>query len=90
MGRGMATGWSNTDISSPMNPPDVPLVWPMPGGKIQGEMLDPLYPGAPQASLEDKDLYQILCLIDLLRTGKPRELLHTKEIVGNKIKDLHS
>ena len=89
-GRGMATGWNCPHIKSPMNPLPVPLVWAMPGGDAQGELIEPLYLKCPQAALGDQGLYELLSLVEVLRTGKPRELQHAKRIIQAKVKELHS
>jgi DNA-binding MarR family transcriptional regulator len=90
VGRGVPTGWSCPYIKSAMNPPEMPLVWAMPGGDVRGELLEPIYTQAPQAAQRDDELYALLALIDVLRTGKPRELAHAKEALANKITELHS
>lgn len=89
-GRGMPTGWSCPLIKSPMNPPQVPLVWAAPGGEIQGELLEPLYPKCPESCLRDPALYELLSLVDIIRTGKPRELKYATEILHDKVMGLHA
>jgi len=90
VGRGVPTGWSCKLLTSPMNPPETPLVWPMPGGKVNGELLEPLYPKCPEAALEDEGLYALLSLVDIMRTGKPRELKYARELLEAKVMELHS
>jgi len=90
LGRGVPTGWSCQLLNSPMNPPEIPLVWPMPGGKAQGELLEPLYAKCPEAALQDEGLYALLALIDIIRTGKPRELKYAKEMLEERVMELHS
>ncbi len=90
IGRGVATGWNCPLLESPMNPPEFPLVWSMPGGDTQGELIEPLYAKCPEAAIKDKGLYALLSLIDIIRTGKPRELGYAKEMLEDKVMDLHS
>ena len=89
-GRGVATGWNCPHIKSPMNPLPVPLVWAMPGGDAQGELIEPLYPKCPQAAVNDQGLYELLSLLEVIRTGKPRELEHAKRLIQARVKELHS
>lgn len=89
-GRGTPTGWSSGLLNTPMNAPDVPLVWPSPGGPVSGEYLEPLYPNCFKAAKHDKSLYAVLALIDVIRTGKPRELQYANQLLEDKIMELHS
>lgn len=90
LGRGIPTAWNCPLINSEMNPPDVPLVWAMPGGDVQGEVIEPLYTQCAQAVQRDEELYALLALIDVVRTGKPRELHYAKEILKSRVMELHA
>lgn len=48
-------------------------VMPLEGGAARGPAAPPLYPCAPRAAAADERLYQMLALVDALRTGKARE-----------------
>ncbi len=48
-------------------------VWPFATGQVRGQAIVPLYKSAPQAALEDQNLYALLALTDALRAGKARE-----------------
>lgn len=58
----------------------IPLVWPCPTGLsanlVRGESLQALYPTAPRAVAHDPILYELLALVDVVRTtdGKERKL----------------
>lgn len=52
---------------------DEPYVWPSAKGSAKGQAIQPLYPGAVEASLADAALYQLLALTDALRVGRTRE-----------------
>ncbi len=52
---------------------DEPYVWPSAKGSAKGQAIQPLYPGAVEASLADAALYQLLALSDALRVGRTRE-----------------
>lgn len=55
----------------------VPLVWPYPTGTgsnlVRGESLLALYPTAPRAVVHDETLYELLALVDVLRTIDSKE-----------------
>jgi len=42
-------------------------VWPSPAGNAEGIALQPLYPAAPDAAVQDPDFYEMLALTDILR-----------------------
>jgi hypothetical protein len=90
VGRGLPTGWNCPLIDSPMNPPEIPLVWAQPGGQVQGELIEPLYANCADACGHDPGLYLLLSLVDILRLGKPRELGYAREIAEKKVMALHS
>jgi len=48
-------------------------VWPCEEGKDRGEILYPIYGTVCQVSLQDKNLYECLALLDAIRVGRPRE-----------------
>ena len=72
--RGMPTIYTvpplNT-LSSSMD--ELPPVWPDPEGEIRGESFSPIYKSAPRAARKDKELYELLVLVDAIRGGRARE-----------------
>jgi hypothetical protein len=48
-------------------------VWPSAQGKLRGQSIIPLYPGAPEAALLNSELHALLALTDALRVGQKRE-----------------
>lgn len=90
LGRGIPTAWNCPLINSEMNPPEVPLVWAMPGGDAQGEVIEALYAQCAQAVQLDEELYGLLALVDVVRTGKPRELHYAKEMLKGRVMELHA
>src|SRR5271157_3761185 len=48
---------------------DVPLVWSHPAGTVKGEGLAPIYPTVPRAVQHDSLLYEIMALVDVVRTA---------------------
>ncbi len=77
--RGIATCFSCPLIKSEMVPSEIPFVWAYPGGNVNGEVVEPLYPGVPFAAQQDVVLYKLMALIDVIRIGKPREVAIAKE-----------
>lgn len=75
--RGIPTAWAcpelkATSLSSLVSEDLVP-VWPDSDGKIKGRAIEPLHDGVPNAVRNDKELYALLALIDVLRVGRARE-----------------
>ncbi len=52
---------------------DLPPVWADPEGKVRGYALDPLFRNVPYAARKDRQLYELLALVDALREGRARE-----------------
>lgn len=50
-----------------------PPVWPSSEGRVRGFAFSPLYRSVPEAAGQDKALYRLLVLVDLVRGGNARE-----------------
>ncbi len=50
-----------------------PPVWPDPEGSVRGQELEPLYRSVPKAARADPQLYELLSLVDAVRSGRARE-----------------
>jgi len=59
----------NEIVSSSEPPP----VWPDPEGESRGASFSPLYRSVPRAARVDKQLYELLVLVDAIRAGRARE-----------------
>jgi hypothetical protein len=59
-----------------------PPVWPDPNGEVRGIAFQPLHKLAPQAARADNNLYELLTLVDAVRSGRARE----KEIATKKLR----
>jgi hypothetical protein len=57
------------------------FVWPYEKGEVRGQVVQPLYPGAPKAALNDPVLYDLLAICDVIRIGKSREVKKAIEIM---------
>ena len=74
MTRGLPTGIFARPLSDMIVPSDeLPYVWPDPEGSQRGLAFSPLYKSAPKAAREDSALYELLALVDALRSGNARE-----------------
>ena len=81
-GRGMATSWNCPILNSEMVPPTPALVWPMPGGDVEGAWIMPFHKSVPFAASSDHQLYRALSLLEAIRGGKPRELKIARKLLA--------
>lgn len=84
MTRGMPTAYaapplSQLLVSTAVEPPPV---WPDPDGEIRGFAFQPLYKLAPKAARADGKFYELLTLVDAVRSGRARE----REIATRKLR----
>ena len=56
-------------------------VWPYAKGMDRGQAIEPLYNTIVEASLKDRDLYELLAMVDAIRVGRVRE----KEIAKKEL-----
>lgn len=85
-GRGVATAWNCSLVTSDILPPTPAMVWQQPKGTIEGVMIAPIHVSAPLAASNNELMYQALALIDAVRLGKPRELAIARELLTKLIK----
>ncbi len=72
--RGLPTAWAAPPLCNLLTQPDEPPpVWPDAEGEVRGIGFSPLYPSVPTAARCDKDLYEMLALLDAIRGGRARE-----------------
>lgn len=88
--RGMPTGIHApmlSKLASPENKSEelIPIVWPLPTGKVRGESLMPLYDTAPRAAMADPALYELLALTDGVRVGTGKERRLCAEALEQKV-----
>ncbi len=84
MTRGMPTAYAAPPlaellVSTAVEPPPV---WPDPDGELRGIAFQPLHKLAPQAARNDRNLYELLTLVDAVRSGRARE----REIATKKLR----
>ncbi|WP_445737619.1 hypothetical protein [Mariniflexile sp.] len=56
-------------------------VWPYAKGLERGQAIEPLYSTVVEASMNDRDLYELLTMVDAIRVGRVRE----KEIAKKEL-----
>lgn len=72
--RGMPTAYAAPPLEvkfAPSNEP--PPVWPDPKGTVRGTAFSPIYKAASLAAQKDKQLYELLVLVDAIRDGRARD-----------------
>lgn len=85
---GIPTAWAAPPLNAELvGTEDMPPVWPHPEGAVKGYEFVPLYPAAPQAALNDEQLYQMLTLLDSIRGGGARERKLAGELLRAKLKE---
>jgi len=73
LSRGMATAHSHPVIKQKIVSEEI-YVWPDVDGEEYGQSIEPLYPNQIKAAKNDPELYAALAMLDVIRTGKSREI----------------
>lgn len=60
-------------------------VWAYAKGSERGQAIEPLYKTAIEATLKDKELYELLTMVDAIRVGKVREKELAKKELEKRI-----
>ncbi len=84
--RGTETG-SSYSLNNDINDNGEIYVWAYEFGDKKGSSIKPLYRTVPKAVEVDKELHNILSLIDIIRIGKAREVKLAKEKLYSIIDD---
>jgi predicted nucleotidyltransferase len=72
--RGVPTLYAAPPLSDVIVAPGEPApVWPDTEGEVRGVSFSPLYKSVPKAALADPELYELLVLVDAIRSGRARE-----------------
>lgn len=85
MARGIPTGVAASPLNQFFSPGVEFPVWPDPDGEARGTSLKPLYRTVPQAARKNRELYELLALIDALRCGRSRERAKAAELLKAKL-----
>ena len=86
MTRGIVTGYAAPPLRDLiLQPDDAPPVWPYAEGTVRGCEFEPLDARAPEAALNDPELYTLLVLVDAIRDGRPRETKLAADILKERL-----
>ena len=86
--RGMPTSYAASPLKEHFasgEPRELPPVWPDPEGKTRGYALEPLFRSVPSAARRDRQLYEMLALVDALREGRARERHFAANELGKRL-----
>jgi DNA-binding transcriptional ArsR family regulator len=78
--RGILTAHAAEPLNKIINATEK-YVWPYAKGNERGQAIEPLFSPVVEASLKDKELYELLTMVDAIRVGKIRE----KEIAKKEL-----
>ena len=88
--RGVPTSYAAAPLKNEIaSSNDLPPVWPWPEGDTRGIGLEPLYKKVPQAALRDRDLYELLALVDAVRDGRARERKIAERDLVDRLRKRH-
>lgn len=82
--RGVATAHSAEPLKNYISSEEK-YVWPSAKGHERGQAIEPLYATVVQAVLKDKELYELLSLVDAIRVGRTREKELAKKELEKKL-----
>lgn len=85
VGRGVPTAHSAPPLDAQFRSGEG-FVWPSAKGSVQGQAIEPLYPGVPDVALEDPAMHQLLALVDALRVGRTRERTEAAKELTKRLK----
>ena len=86
--RGIKTAYAAPFLAEQFASQELPPVWPDPDGKEKGIEFKPLYKSVPFAIKNDPQLYRFLALLDILRSGRKREINFAQEQLKNEIEQI--
>ncbi len=84
--RGLETAHSAPPLKNLISSED-DFVWPYADGKTRGQAIEPLHPRIPDACLQDDKFYEMMALVDALRTGKAREQALAVELLKERLEN---
>lgn len=84
MTAGMPTAHSKPGFNFVKPTNNEPYVWPDSNGKIRGLALEPIHKGFVHACKNDESLYNLACLVEMIRVGRARE----RELAANLLREI--
>ncbi|WP_259016269.1 hypothetical protein [Emticicia fluvialis] len=86
LARGIATAHSADPLKHLIISEDK-YIWEHPEGDIRGQVIEPLYPSIPSIVRQNNNLYELLSLIDGIRTGSSRIIKIASQELEKRITD---
>lgn len=83
--RGIPTAHSAPPLAAHIVSHDDVMVWPSSIGQLRGQAVSPLYPSVLQAIQKNQDLYELLAVVDAIRTGRAHELKIAEELLRERV-----
>jgi hypothetical protein len=71
--RGVPTAAAAEPLIHELTQEDPAPVWPFDQGTTRGYAFTPLHKSVPRAAMKDRELYELLALVDAIRDGRARE-----------------
>lgn len=84
--RGVPTAHAAPPLVEEIAGDGLPPVWPDPEGAVRGEAMEPLHRAVPQAVRSDRQLYELLALVDAMRIGRARERKLAEQHLRHRLK----
>lgn len=84
MGRGIPTAHSAQPLKEKIVS-DENYIWEHPNGTIRGQIIKPLFSSVPFVVENSQNLYELMSLIDGIRTGSPRIVSLATEMLEKRI-----
>ncbi len=83
--RGMPTAHGINPLKEQIASAGEPYVWAYAKGTVRGVAIEPLYKAVPYAAAQDRELYELLGLVDALRVGRVREKQLAAEFLEQRL-----
>lgn len=84
IGRGIPTAHSAQPLKEKIVS-DENYIWEHPNGTVRGQIIKPLFSSVPFAVENSQNLYELMSLLDAIRTGSPRIVSSAKEMLEKRI-----
>lgn len=84
IGRGIPTAHSAAPIKDKIVT-DENYIWEHPNGTMRGQIIKPLFGSVPFAVENSQNLYELMSLVDAIRTGSPRIVSLAKDMLEKRI-----
>lgn len=87
IGRGIPTAHSAQPLKEKIVS-DENYIWEHPDGTIRGQIIKPLFSSVPFVVENSQNLYELMSLLDAIRTGSPRIVSLAKDMLEKRINNV--